>query len=107
MIEQEDDVGTDPVSNPISQPITPPDMTPAPAQQPEPVANANVVLSGARSDEALSQGRLVIGQFTFDIPDEATQKTGFYVDKPGVLVAQFRQYKFLTPKGTVTPTVSI
>lgn len=79
---------------------------------PEPVfinvdKQANVQLAPSCEDQALTEGVHNAGMLTFHIPDEVTQRAGFFVDNPGAFVAQFRQFKFVVPKGSGTPSVQI
>ena len=54
----------------------------------------------------LNPGPQNVGMYTFVLPDVETQKVGFHLgEHAGIFVDQFPQYKFLTPKGTTTPSV--
>lgn len=81
-------------SNPTPQP--PPTTEPPPPTQ---TKKPNVKLAASKEDSALSEGRLNIGPNQMMIPDKEGQLAGFYTEHPGVLVAQFRQFKFIQKKG--------
>lgn len=68
---------------------------------------ANVRLAPNREDQSLTEGVHNAGMFTFHIPNKEAQRAGFFVDNPGAFVAQFRQFKFVVPKGSYTPSVQI
>jgi hypothetical protein len=74
---------------------------------PDPSKENNVMLAPSRKDDALPAGLAVVGRRSFIIPDVETQAAGFYVDDAPALVGQFRQYKFMTPKGENAPSVQI
>lgn len=65
----------------------------------QPTEGANVRLAKSRHKEALPEGLTNIGTTSVEIPNKAQQIAGFYVKDAGVLVAQFRQYKFRQNKG--------
>ena len=52
-----------------------------------------------KEGQPLNEGPVIIGQVKVMIPDEATQRQGFYAENSGELVAQYRQYKFIQVKG--------
>ena len=79
------------------QPSTLP-APPAPKQM-APTPKANVRLASSQKELALPEGTCNIGMSSVEVPDEAQQIAGFYVDDPGLLVGQFRQYKFIQEKG--------
>src|SRR5688572_2798016 len=58
----------------------------------------NVKLSS--QGQALNAGPVIIGRTKVVLPDEATQRAGFYSEYAGDLVAQYRQYKFVEKLGT-------
>lgn len=67
----------------------------------------NIRLSGAYKDRALTEGLHNVGQFGYVIPNKETQLKGFYVDRAGEFVVQFRQFKLITDKGQNAPSVQI
>lgn len=87
--ETVNDVITTPTtSQPLVAPVAPPTNLP------------NVKLASSRKSEALTKGPLNIGMHkAIDIPDEASQLSGFYVEEPSILINQFPQYKYLKAKG--------
>jgi hypothetical protein len=61
-----------------------------------------VRLAKSQQDKALPQGPVNIGMTTINIPDKAQQLKGWVAEDAGVLVAQYRQYKFAEDKGKPT-----
>lgn len=59
----------------------------------------NVRLASSKKSEALPEGLCNIGMGSVTIPSSEKQLAGFYVEDPGLLVAQFPQYKFVQEKG--------
>lgn len=81
---------------PPTQGQTPPaSTTQPPAAQPK----ANVRLASSQEELALPKGTCNIGMSSIEIPDKAQQLAGFYAEDPGLLVGQFRQFKFIQEKG--------
>jgi hypothetical protein len=58
-----------------------------------------VRLAKSKKDQALPEGPANIGQVTINIPNVDQQLKGWIAEDAGVLVAQYRQYKFVEDKG--------
>ena len=90
--------GPSSTSTPITRPLVPPQENPV--QQPRPTGpKPNVRLAASQEEHALPEGLCNIGMGSVMIPSKEAQLAGFYVDDPGLLVGQFRQYKFTQEKG--------
>lgn len=68
----------------------------------------NIRLAKSAEDQALEAGMHNVGMDSFVLPAKEQQLKGFWVEKPGVFVGQYRQYKFHHDKkeGTV-PSITI
>jgi hypothetical protein len=95
----------DPVPQPL--PIEPvvPEVQPKSQEGDKP----NVILSKDHPEGPLPEGLVNIGNIGIVMPDTDSQESGFYVpaEEASVLVAQFRQFKFMVDKGQKTPSVRI
>lgn len=76
-------------------PVLPQVPSPQPQAQKDQTPNVRLSSKGV----ALNQGPVIIGRTKIMIPDEATQRAGFYTEFAGELVAQYRDYKFIQEKG--------
>lgn len=66
----------------------------------------NVMLAG--NGLALPEGPVIIGRTKIELPNEDSQKAGFYTEHAGMLVGQYPQYKFKREKGdSNVPNVSL
>lgn len=79
-------------------PDTPPVVSATPPVEKR-VDVPNVRLASSKESEALPEGLCNIGMGSVMIPELEKQLEGFYVEDPGLLVGQFRQYKFVQRKG--------
>lgn len=78
---------------------TPPNLNPNPTPPLTQGPRPNVRLASSKESEALPEGRCNIGMGSVMIPSLEKQLAGFHVEDPGLLVGQFRQYKFVQEKG--------
>lgn len=96
-------------TSPAPAALTQPETSETQLSKDDGTKRPNVVLSSDRKNQALPEGLVNIGNVGIVLPDPATQGKGFYLkpDDAAVLVAQFRQFKFLVNKGQATPPVKI
>jgi hypothetical protein len=84
--------------------VTPEEEAPAFADEEQ---VPNVMLAG--KGVALAEGPVIIGRTKIILPNEESQKAGFYTEHAGLLVGQYPQYKFKREKGDSknVPNVSL
>lgn len=73
---------------------TPPEP---PKERLAPQDKANVILSN--NGKALPEGLTNFGQHSIQAPSEEQQRAGFFYENPGMLIAQWPQFKYFRPKG--------